>query len=129
MTFFSFCRLTVLVTMAMFATVLIDRASPLSSLISQAVAQDEKKEQRETRRTPALRNKVYERLAEAQVLAEEKNYAGAKEILDDMISEEGKRALNSYELAKPGAEAHQSPDHVAILPRLERHRTVNDMTR
>ena len=24
---------------------------------------------------------------------------GAKEILDDMISEEGKRALNSYELA------------------------------
>ena len=45
-----------------------------------------KKEQRETRRTPALRNKVYERLAEAQVLAEEKNYAGAKEILDDMIS-------------------------------------------
>ena len=77
MTFFSFCRLTVLVTMAMIATVLIDRASPLSSLISQAVAQDEKKEQRETRRTPALRNKVYERLAEAQVLAEEKNYAGA----------------------------------------------------
>ena len=99
MTFFSFCRLTVLVTLAMFATVLIDRASPSSSLISQAVAQDEKKEQRETRRTPALRNKVYERLAEAQVLAEEKNYAGAKEILDDMISEEGKRALNSYELA------------------------------
>ena len=44
MTFFSFCRLTVLVTLAMFATVLIDRASPLSSLISQAVAQDEKKE-------------------------------------------------------------------------------------
>ena len=98
MTFFSFCRLTVLVTLATFAIVVIDRASP-SSLIPQAVAQDEKKEQRETRRTPALRNKVYERLAEAQVLAEEKNYAGAKEILDDMISEEGKRALNSYELA------------------------------
>jgi tetratricopeptide (TPR) repeat protein len=86
------------VTLATFAIVVIDRASP-SSLIPQAVAQDEKKEQRETRRTPALRNKVYERLAEAQVLAEEKNYAGAKEILDDMISEEGKRALNSYELA------------------------------
>ena len=98
MTFFSFCRLTALVTLAMFATVLIDRTAP-SVLISQAVAQDEKKEPRETRRTPALRNKVYERLAEAQVLAEEKNYIGAKEILDDMISEEGKRALNSYELA------------------------------
>ncbi len=99
MTFFSFCRLTVLVTLAMFATVLIDRASPSSSLIPQAFAQDEKKDTRETRRTPALRNKVYERLAEAQVLAEEKDYIGAKEILDDMISEEGKRALNSYELA------------------------------
>ena len=99
MTFFSFCRLTVLVTLAMFATVLIDRTTPSLSLIPQAFAQEEKKDTRETRRTPALRNKVYERLAEAQVLAEEKNYVGAKEILDDMISEEGKRALNSYELA------------------------------
>jgi tetratricopeptide (TPR) repeat protein len=49
--------------------------------------------------TPALRNKVYERLAEAQTLAEAKDYAGASAILNDMISEDGKRALNSYELA------------------------------
>ena len=48
----------------------------------EAVAQDEaKKDTRETRRTPALRNKVYERLAEAQVLAEEKDYAVPKQIL------------------------------------------------
>ena len=48
-------------------------------VISGAVAQDDKpkKDQRATRRTPALRNKVYEKLAEAQTLAEAKDYAGA----------------------------------------------------
>ena len=71
------------------------------SLVSSANAQDDKAKQdkRETRRTPALRNKVYERLAEAQGLAEAKDYAGAAAILNDMIAEDGKRALNSYELA------------------------------
>jgi hypothetical protein len=39
------------------------------------------KKERETRRTPALRNKVYERLAEAQGLAEAKDYVGAAAIL------------------------------------------------
>ena len=44
-------------------------------LVSGAIAQDDKAKQdkRETRRTPALRNKVYERLAEAQGLAEAKD--------------------------------------------------------
>ena len=71
------------------------------SLVSSATAQDDKAKQdkRQTRRTPALRNKVYERLAEAQGLAEAKDYAGAAAILNDMIAEDGKRALNSYELA------------------------------
>lgn len=69
--------------------------SPFSS----AVAQEEKKKPQETRRTPALRNKVYEKLAEAQVLAEEKDWKGAKKVLDGMIDAGGKKALNSYELA------------------------------
>ena len=64
-----------------------------------AVAQEKKKDQRETRRTPALRNKVYEKLAEAQTFAEAKQYNEAEVILNEMISTEGKRALNSYELA------------------------------
>ena len=66
-----------------------------------AVAQDDKKkkDQRETRRTPALRNKVYEQLAEAQVFIEAKQYDEALEILNDMERQKGKRALNSYELA------------------------------
>tara|TARA_R110002110_G_scaffold205066_7_gene416915 strand:- start:39063 stop:40400 length:1338 start_codon:yes stop_codon:yes gene_type:complete len=66
---------------------------------SAAVAQEKKPDTRETRRTPALRNKVYEKLAEAQAAAEAKDLNGAARILDDMISTEGKKALNSYELA------------------------------
>jgi len=68
--------------------------------IGAAIAQEEqKKKQQETRRTPALRNKVYEQLAKAQTFIEEKQYAEALEILGDMEARRGKRALNSYELA------------------------------
>lgn len=59
----------------------------------------EEKKQQETRRTPALRNKVYEQLAEAQVHIEAKEYDQALELLTDMEEQGGKRALNSYELA------------------------------
>jgi len=92
-------RVSALSVIALCGVVALDHAAP-GVLLSEAVAQDKpKKDTRETRRTPALRNKVYERLAEAQTLAEAKDYAGASAILNDMISEDGKRALNSYELA------------------------------
>lgn len=77
----------------------VDRAITSVDLVPQAVAQEKKKDQRETRRTPALRNKVYEKLAEAQTFAEAKQYKEAEVILNEMISTEGKKALNSYELA------------------------------
>lgn len=64
-----------------------------------AVAQEQQQDTRETRRTPALRNKVYEKLAEAQAAAEAKDLAGAQKVLDGMIAADGKKALNSYELA------------------------------
>jgi len=68
--------------------------------LGQAYAQSgEKKKEQETRRTPALRNKVYEKLATAQEFAEAKNYTEALGVLDEMRDTEGKRALNSYELA------------------------------
>ena len=69
--------------------------------LSAAFAQDDKakKPQRETRRTPALRNKVYEKLAEAQAAAEAKDFNPAAKVLDGMIASGGKKALNSYELA------------------------------
>lgn len=69
--------------------------TPLSS----AAAEEKKKDTRQTRRTPALRNKVYEKLAEAQAAAEEQDLAKASKILDSMIATGGKKALNSYELA------------------------------
>lgn len=78
----------------------IDRALPASGIVAAAAAQDSaKKQERETRRTPALRNKVYEKLAEAQTAAEAKDFKTAAAVLDDMLAEDGKRALNSYELA------------------------------
>ena len=64
-----------------------------------AQAQEGQGNQQETRRTPALRNKVYEKLAEAQAAAEAKDLATAQRVLDDMLSAGGKNELNSYELA------------------------------
>ncbi len=69
---------------------------PFSSVQAQ---ESQPKKERETRRTPALRNKVYEKLAEAQAAAEAKDYRTAAKILDGMIASGGKKALNSYELA------------------------------
>jgi hypothetical protein len=70
------------------------------SVWSAALAQESKPAaERETRRTPALRNAVYEKLSEAQVAAEAKDLATAKRILDEMIANSGSKALNSYELA------------------------------
>ena len=99
MTMASLFRVSALSVIALCGAVALDQAAP-GIVLSEAVAQDKpKKDTRETRRTPALRNKVYERLAEAQTFAEAKDYAGASAILNDMISEDGKQALNSYELA------------------------------
>lgn len=64
-----------------------------------AFAQEKQADTRETRRTPALRNKVYEKLAEAQAAAEANDLTTASKILDGMIDAGGKKALNSYELA------------------------------
>jgi tetratricopeptide (TPR) repeat protein len=68
--------------------------------LSAAVAQEKKApDTRETRRTPALRNNVYEQLSKAQEAAEAKDLGGAASILDAMIASGGKSSLNSYELA------------------------------
>ncbi|GAB3285164.1 tetratricopeptide repeat protein [Parahaliea aestuarii] len=69
--------------------------APLSS----AQAQEQQADQRETRKTPALRNKVYERLAEAQAAAEAQDLNTAAKILDEMLAGRRDNELNSYELA------------------------------
>ena len=48
-----------------------------------------------TRRTPALRNKIYKELVKAQKALEVKHFEGAKRILNQLLG----KNLNSYELA------------------------------
>ncbi|WOJ97565.1 tetratricopeptide repeat protein [Congregibacter brevis] len=73
---------------------------PVLSGIAQVQAQDaEPKKEQETRRTPALRNKVYEKLAEAQTAAEAKDLVTAAKVLDGMLAGRRDNELNSYELA------------------------------
>jgi tetratricopeptide (TPR) repeat protein len=91
--------LTVPVVMTQVAVSQLQGDLGLQPLSAAMAAEEKKKDTRETRRTPALRNKVYEKLAAAQEAAEAKDLNGAAEILDDMISAGGKSALNSYELA------------------------------
>lgn len=71
-----------------------------AGFVSTATAQDAPKKERETRKTPALRNNIYEKLAEAQVFAEAKQYVEAEAVLDDMLDATSKKSkLNRYELA------------------------------
>lgn len=55
--------------------------------------------EREVRRTPALRNKVYEKMIDAQKLIDEKKVNEGLRMLQGMLAEEGRRELNSYERA------------------------------
>lgn len=64
-----------------------------------AMAAEKKKPPEKTRKTPALRAEVYEKLAEAQELSEEGDINGAVSVLNALRDSQGKRALNSYELA------------------------------
>lgn len=69
---------------------------PSLTMLSVAQAQESAAE-RKTRRTPALRAKVYEQLARAQALADENKTAEAIEALDSV--RERSDSMNSYELA------------------------------
>ena len=71
-----------------------------ASFVSTATAQEASKNERETRKTPALRNNIYEKLAEAQTFAEAKQYVEAEAVLNDMLDATSKKSkLNRYELA------------------------------
>ncbi|GGO67818.1 CDC27 family protein [Bowmanella pacifica] len=70
----------------------------LPSVSPQGMAQAQDKQgERKTRRTPALRAKVYEQLARAQTLADEDKITEALEALDNVKSKSS--SMNSYELA------------------------------
>ena len=94
-------RLSAVVAVAYLATaggqVLLSH-TPLAT--GAAIAQQQKQEQ-QTRKTPAMRNPVYEKLAKAQEAVEAKDYAAALKVLDDMKSrhDRDRYKLNSYEVA------------------------------
>jgi Skp family chaperone for outer membrane proteins len=99
-TLFSATALTVALTAAQSGINQLPAGNAVRALsLPLALAQEEQTEERETRKTPALRNAIYEKLAEAQTAAEEKDLATAEKILNDMINDRGKGELNSYELA------------------------------
>lgn len=62
-----------------------------------AVAQETSAGQKKTRKTPALRSKVYEQLARAQAAADADNIPEAIEILDEVRGKSS--SMNSYEKA------------------------------
>ena len=92
---------TVCMTVVVFgASVVVDRTGVVT-LLADSVAQESRAKKKEkTRKTPALRNNIYEKLAEAQTFAEAKDYASAEEILNEMLDATSKKSkLNAYELA------------------------------
>ncbi|TCO75358.1 tetratricopeptide repeat protein [Chromatocurvus halotolerans] len=97
-TLFSATALAVALTAAQSGLSQLSAESPLASL-GLSTAQAQEQEERETRKTPALRNSVYEKLSEAQTAAEEKDLATAQQVLNEMIADRGRNELNSYELA------------------------------
>lgn len=71
--------------------------TPLLVGASSAHAQEQKASERKTKRTPAMRSRVYDQLARAQALSDEGNTAEAIEILDAVKAKSG--SMNSYEMA------------------------------
>ncbi|MFT6094413.1 MAG: tetratricopeptide (TPR) repeat protein [Zhongshania sp.] len=62
-------------------------------------AEKSEKPKRSTRKTPAIRAKIYEKLNAAQEAADAKKYNEAVKLLNDLRDTEGRNSLNSYELA------------------------------
>ncbi|GAB2687615.1 tetratricopeptide repeat protein [Aliiglaciecola aliphaticivorans] len=87
------------ITQCILAILLASSFTLVSSFVTapKAVAQDNSASERKTRRTPALRTRVYDQLARAQKVADEGNTEEALEILDVVKSKES--SMNSYELA------------------------------
>lgn len=91
---------TCMVTFVLSATVTLDRAGVVSVVSDVAAQESGAKKKEKTRKTPALRNNIYEKLAEAQTFAEAKDYVAAEEILNEMLDATSKKSkLNAYELA------------------------------
>ena len=79
------------------AVVLGVSITPVISGDQQVQAQEQKASERKTRKTPAMRARVYDQLARAQALADEGKTPEAVEALDSV--KDRSSSMNSYELA------------------------------
>lgn len=86
-------RSTKTVGLAAIAAVVLTAAA----YVPVAYSQEGEGAQQQTRKTPAMREKVYTKLAEAQTLAEADNMSGARRLLDQVRN---MTDLNSYETAQ-----------------------------
>lgn len=90
-------------TLSAFMAMALWAAAPIATLSvgvvegpGVAAAQGEQEEERETRRTPAMRERTYKKLSEAQEMIDNDNPGQALEALDKLKADEG---LNAYERA------------------------------
>lgn len=95
---------TLISATALFSIMALATVAPVVTSISgQANAatkkEDRKFEDRKTRRTPALSEKIYKVLGKAQEQADANNYPGAMQVLDEGLGSKLEK-LNSYERAQ-----------------------------
>jgi len=90
-------RLLVLPVVLTFVPIVAD-VTGVAGIASAQAQEQGKKQERETRRTPALRNNIYEMLQKVQEASEAKDFSTALRLLNDMKANT-KLGLNSYELA------------------------------
>lgn len=99
--FISRAALTILLSgglwMAQALSVPLLSAAGVDAGFGQAVAAEKKKNEEETRRTPAMRNQVYQELSKAQKAIEANKVSEGIKILDALKN--GRLKLNSYEVA------------------------------
>ncbi|WJG08842.1 tetratricopeptide repeat protein [Aliiglaciecola sp. LCG003] len=81
--------------LAVLTTTLV--ASTINLTLSSVVIAQEKASDKKTKRTPAMRTRVYDQLARAQSVADEGKTQEALDILDVVASKE--TSMNSYEIA------------------------------
>ena len=96
------CSLVLGVATVLALPVVSTAVQPLVGELSVGIAHAadrSEKPKRSTRRTPAIRAKIYEKLNEAQMAADEKKYSQAINLLNELRDKEGRNSLNSYELA------------------------------
>lgn len=85
-----------LITLSLVVAALTTTVTMLSLTVTEAWAQRDSSSRPQTRRVPTIREKVYKRLAKVQELMDEKDNAGARVLLEELLEN---LELNAFESA------------------------------